>query len=74
MPGKRTKNKKTNTTKTEHLLQNCEISGCREYSMHDASELQAFDKASQETLLTDLIHFSLDRNKIIQSKKQTERQ
>jgi len=36
--------------------------------MHDASELQAFDKASQETLLTDLIHFSRDRNKIIQSK------
>lgn len=69
MPGKK---KKTQPKKPEHLLQSCEISGCREYSMHDASELQAFDKASQETLLTDLIHFSFDRNKIIQSKKQTE--
>lgn len=59
--------KKTKNTKTEHLLQNYKVSGCREYGIHDVSQLQTFDRASQEILLTELIHFSLDRNKIIQS-------
>lgn len=50
--------------KPEYLLQNCKISGCREYSTHDVSEAQAFDGASQETLLTELICLDLDGNKI----------
>lgn len=50
--------------KPECLLQNCKISGCREYSICDASEAQAFDRASQETLLTELICLDRDWNKI----------
>lgn len=48
----------------EYLLWKCKICGCGGYSIPDVSEAKAFDKASQETLLTALICLDLNGNKI----------